>query len=87
MFIAEVRLEALYGGLVLFFISHFFLQETDFAGEEVKALFFRRRRKTHCIEISCVSRETENTNPRAKNVKGEIKMKLQEIKKQRTRCN
>lgn len=50
-----------------------------FAEGEVKALFFRRR-KTHCIEISCVSRETENTNPRAKNVKGEIKLKLQEIK-------
>lgn len=66
----------------MFFNSHvFFLLETEFAGGEVKALFFRRRRKTHCREISCVSRETENTNPRAKNVKGEIKVKLQEIKR------
>lgn len=65
----------------MFFNSHsFFLLETEFAAGEVKALFFRRR-KTHCIEISCVSRETENTNPRAKNVKAEIKVKLQEIKR------
>lgn len=78
MLLAVVRRETLFGGLVLFCNSHFFfLLKTEFAGGEVKALFFRRR-KTHCREISCVSRETENTNPRAK---GEIKVKLQEIKR------